>query len=140
MKEVLFSARIPKEAHCYRISSAMIHRHGGTIRCWSCKRILDVGAIIYSPSHSKGVKVRCLACSILMGVLTLEMSDDFNICRCGHSARSVETFRRHVRDTHHSDKYSRWLVEKGVGNLPRPLVSIGLDGTVERIYESKKTN
>src|ERR1700729_3338115 len=133
MKEVLFTARIPNEAHCYRISSAMVNRHGGTIRCWSCKRILDMGAIIYSPSHSRGVKARCLACSILMGVLVLEMPDDFNICKCGHSARSIDGFRRHVRSLHHSDKYSRWLVEKGVGSPPRLVATIGFDGMVERI-------
>jgi hypothetical protein len=137
MKEVLFTASIPKEAHCSRISSAMIHRHGGVMRCWSCRRVLDVGMIIYSPSHSKGVKVRCLPCSIMMGVLTLEMPDGFNICTCGHSARSIETFRRHVRSMHHSSKYSRWLVDKGVGKLPRSAVSIGFDGTVERIGESE---
>ena len=111
----------------------MVHRHGGTIRCWSCKRILDIGAIIYSPSHSRGVKVRCLACSILMGVLMLEMPDDFNICKCGHSARTIESFRRHVRSLHHSDKYSRWLVEKGGGSPPRLVATIGFDGMVERI-------
>lgn len=63
----------------------------------------------------------------------LEMPDDFNICKCGHSARSIEGFKRHVRSIHHSDRYSRWLVEKGVGNLPHFAVTMGLDGTVERI-------
>jgi hypothetical protein len=138
MKEIVFTASIPKEAHCYRISSAMLHRHGGLIRCWSCKKILDIGAIIYSPSHAKGIKSRCLACSISMGVLVLEMPDEFNICKCGHSARSVDTFRRHVHRTHGSDEYSTWLVETGVVS-PQPVMArIGLDGTVERIEGSEK--
>src|ERR1035438_4943521 len=107
----------------------MIHRHGGVIGCWSCKRILDIGMIILSLPHSNGNKVRCLACSILMGVLVLELPHEFNICKCGHSARSIETFRRHVHRIHRSDTYSTWLVEKGAGNLPPLAVTVGLDGT-----------
>ena len=137
MKEILFTARIPNEAHCYRISTATIHRQGGMIRCWSCRRILDIGAMVISLPQARGKKIRCLACSILMGVLALELPHEFNICKCGHQARSIETFRRHVQSIHHSDRYSTWLVEKGVGNPPPLAVAIGLDGTVERIDVSE---
>ena len=63
----------------------------------------------------------------------LEMRDDFNICKCGYSARSIEAFRRHVHSIHRSDRYSAWLAEKDGGKPPPLAVAIGLDGTVEPI-------